>query len=124
MNCSCLRSGRSKSGITADSRRAQPGSLFVAVAGTKADGAAYVKDAVAKGAVAVVSGHPVDADVPVLSVTDPRLYLSLAASRFYGKQPEIMVAVTGTAERPPLRPSYGKSGLSRAMPQHRSARQV
>ncbi|QCM10579.1 UDP-N-acetylmuramoyl-L-alanyl-D-glutamate--2,6-diaminopimelate ligase [Agrobacterium tumefaciens] len=84
-------------GITADSRRAQPGSLFVAVAGTKADGAAYVKDAVAKGAVAVVSGHPVDADVPVLSVTDPRLYLSLAASRFYGKQPEIMVAVTGTA---------------------------
>ncbi len=84
-------------GITADSRRAQPGSLFVAVAGTKADGAAYVKDAVAKGAVAVVSGHPVDADVPVLSVTDPRLYLSLAASRFYGKQPETMVAVTGTA---------------------------
>ncbi|XHE12070.1 UDP-N-acetylmuramoyl-L-alanyl-D-glutamate--2,6-diaminopimelate ligase [Agrobacterium deltaense] len=84
-------------GITADSRRAQPGSLFVAVAGTKADGAAYVKDAVAKGAVAVVSGHPVDAGVPVLSVTDPRLYLSLAASRFYGKQPETMVAVTGTA---------------------------
>ncbi|TQN63400.1 UDP-N-acetylmuramoyl-L-alanyl-D-glutamate--2,6-diaminopimelate ligase [Agrobacterium tumefaciens] len=84
-------------GITADSRRAQPGSLFVAVAGTKADGATYVKDAVAKGAVVVVSGHPVDADVPVLSVTDPRLYLSLAASRFYGKQPETMVAVTGTA---------------------------
>ncbi|PZP47805.1 MAG: UDP-N-acetylmuramoyl-L-alanyl-D-glutamate--2,6-diaminopimelate ligase [Agrobacterium fabrum] len=84
-------------GITADSRKAAPGSLFVAVAGTRADGAAYVKDAVAKGAVAVVSGHPVDADVPVLSVTDPRLYLSLAASRFYGKQPETMVAVTGTA---------------------------
>jgi len=84
-------------GITADSRKAAPGSLFVAVSGTKADGATYVKDAVAKGAVAVVSGHPVDADVPVLSVTDPRLYLSLAASRFYGKQPETMVAVTGTA---------------------------
>ena len=84
-------------GITADSRKAAPGSLFVAVAGTKADGAAYVKDAVAKGAVAIVSGHAVDADVPVLSVTDPRLYLSLAASRFYGKQPETMVAVTGTA---------------------------
>lgn len=84
-------------GITADSRKAAPGSLFVAVAGTKADGAAYVKDAVAKGAVAVVSGHAVSADVPVLAVTDPRLYLSLAASRFYGKQPETMVAVTGTA---------------------------
>ncbi len=84
-------------GITADSRKAAPGSLFVAVAGTKADGASYVKDAVAKGAVAVVSGHAVSADVPVLAVTDPRLYLSLAASRFYGKQPETMVAVTGTA---------------------------
>ena len=84
-------------GITADSRKAAPGSLFVAVAGTRADGATYVKDAVAKGAVAVVSGHAVEADVPVLVVPDPRLYLSLAASRFYGKQPETMVAVTGTA---------------------------
>ncbi|MGG2476366.1 Mur ligase domain-containing protein, partial [Rhizobium sp. BR5] len=44
-------------GITADSRKAAPGGLFVAVSGTKADGATYVKDAVAKGAVAVVSGH-------------------------------------------------------------------
>lgn len=35
--------------------------------------------------------------MPVLAVTDPRLYLSLAAARFYGKQPETMVAVTGTA---------------------------
>ncbi|CUX39211.1 MULTISPECIES: UDP-N-acetylmuramoyl-L-alanyl-D-glutamate--2,6-diaminopimelate ligase [Agrobacterium] len=84
-------------GITADSRKAAPGSLFVAVAGTKADGATYVKDAVAKGAVAIVSGHAVEVDVPVLVVPDPRLYLSLAASRFYGKQPDIMVAVTGTA---------------------------
>ncbi|WCK01316.1 UDP-N-acetylmuramoyl-L-alanyl-D-glutamate--2,6-diaminopimelate ligase [Agrobacterium tumefaciens] len=84
-------------GITADSRKAAPGSLFVAVAGTKADGSTYVKDAVARGAVAVVSGHAVEAGVPVLVVSDPRLYLSLAASRFYGKQPYIMVAVTGTA---------------------------
>lgn len=84
-------------GITADSRNALPGSLFVAVAGTKADGSAYVADAVAKGAVAVVSSHAIDAGVPVLVVSDPRRFLSLAAARFYGKQPETMVAVTGTA---------------------------
>lgn len=84
-------------GITADSRKAAPGSLFVAVAGTKADGSTYVADAVAKGAVAVVSSHAIDAGVPVLVVSDPRRFLSLAAARFYGKQPETMVAVTGTA---------------------------
>ena len=84
-------------GITADSRKAAPGSLFVAVAGTKADGSTYVADAVAKGAVAVVSSHAIDASVPVLVVSDPRRFLSLAAARFYGKQPETMVAVTGTA---------------------------
>ena len=85
------------SGLTADSRKAGHGTLFVAVAGTKADGAAYVKDAVAKGAIAVVSGHAVEADVPVLVVADPRRYLALAAARFSGKQPETMVAITGTA---------------------------
>ncbi|MCI9864971.1 UDP-N-acetylmuramoyl-L-alanyl-D-glutamate--2,6-diaminopimelate ligase [Rhizobium skierniewicense] len=84
-------------GITADSRNAAPGSLFVAVAGTKADGSSYVADAVAKGAVAVVSSHAIDAGVPVLVVSDPRRFLALAAARFYGKQPETMVAVTGTA---------------------------
>lgn len=84
-------------GLTADSRKAGPGTLFVAVAGTKADGAAYVQDAVGKGAVAVVSSHAVDADVPVLVVSDPRRYLALAAAHLSGKQPEIMVAVTGTA---------------------------
>lgn len=84
-------------GITADSRKAAPGSLFVAVAGTRADGSTYVADAVAKGAVAVVSSHAIDAGVPVLVVSDPRRFLSLAAARFYGKQPETMVAVTGTA---------------------------
>lgn len=84
-------------GITADSRRVQPGSIFVAVAGNKADGSSYVQDAVAKGAVAIISGHDVSADVPVLVVSDPRRFLALAAARFYAKQPETMVAVTGTA---------------------------
>ena len=86
------------SGLTADSRAVEPGNLFVALAGTKADGVRYVGDAVARGAVAVVSGHPVEGvAVPVLTVSDPRRFLALAAARFFGAQPETMVAVTGTA---------------------------
>ncbi|MDS7597540.1 UDP-N-acetylmuramoyl-L-alanyl-D-glutamate--2,6-diaminopimelate ligase [Agrobacterium tumefaciens] len=84
-------------GITADSRKAGPATLFVALAGSKADGSAYIQDAISRGAVAVVSNHGVDAGVPVLTVADPRRYLALAASRFYGTQPQTMVAVTGTA---------------------------
>jgi UDP-N-acetylmuramoyl-L-alanyl-D-glutamate--2,6-diaminopimelate ligase len=83
--------------LTADSRKMEPGGLFVALAGSKADGAAFINDAVAKGASLILSGHPADAPVPVLAVSNPRRYLSLAAARFYGAQPQTMVAVTGTA---------------------------
>jgi UDP-N-acetylmuramyl-tripeptide synthetase len=84
-------------GLSADSRKVSPGALFVALSGSKADGAAYVADAVSKGAVAVVAGQAVDAPVPVLVVDNPRRLLALAAARFYGAQPATMVAVTGTA---------------------------
>jgi len=84
-------------GITSDSRRIKPGMLFVAVAGSKADGSAFVGDAAARGAVAAVAAHAVDAGIPVLAVPDPRRMLALAAARFFGRQPEVMVAVTGTA---------------------------
>ncbi|WP_137130226.1 UDP-N-acetylmuramoyl-L-alanyl-D-glutamate--2,6-diaminopimelate ligase [Rhizobium sp. FY34] len=84
-------------GLAADSRKISPGMLFVAIAGTKADGAAYVADAIARGAAAVVSAHPLEASVPVLTVAEPRRFLALAAARFYKAQPETIVAVTGTA---------------------------
>lgn len=86
-------------GIAADSRKVQPGNLFVALAGSKADGAAFVKDALERGAVAVVAGVPIElgAAVPVLTAAEPRRFLALAASRFFARQPETMVAVTGTA---------------------------
>jgi UDP-N-acetylmuramoyl-L-alanyl-D-glutamate--2,6-diaminopimelate ligase len=87
--------------ITADSRQAQPGALFVALSGTKADGARFIADAAAKGAVAVVAGEeaavPDALSVPVLRAKEPRLALALMAARFYGAQPETVVAVTGTS---------------------------
>lgn len=85
------------SGLSADSRKIEKGMLFVALAGTKADGAAYVADAVARGASAVVAGHALDASVPVVVVDNPRRFLALAAANFFGRQPATMVAVTGTA---------------------------
>jgi UDP-N-acetylmuramoyl-L-alanyl-D-glutamate--2,6-diaminopimelate ligase len=88
------------SGIASDSRRAEPGSLFFAVPGTRADGSTFAADAARRGAVAVVAGRRVslaDLPVPVLAVDDPRLALALAAARFFGRQPETMAAVTGTS---------------------------
>jgi UDP-N-acetylmuramoyl-L-alanyl-D-glutamate--2,6-diaminopimelate ligase len=86
-------------GIASDSRKVKPGDLFVALSGTKADGSAFIADAVSRGAAAVVvaAGASVDASVPVVAVREPRRFLALAAARFYGRQPETMVAVTGTA---------------------------
>ncbi len=87
-------------GIASDSRKVEPGFLFVAVPGTKTDGAAFATDAVARGAVAVVAARgALDAplDVPLMEVDEPRVALALAAARFFGKQPGTMVAVTGTS---------------------------
>jgi UDP-N-acetylmuramoyl-L-alanyl-D-glutamate--2,6-diaminopimelate ligase len=84
-------------GLSSDSRKVTPGTLFAALAGTKADGSAFIGDAAARGAVAAIASHPADAGIPVLAVSNPRRLLALAAARFYGAQPETMVAVTGTA---------------------------
>lgn len=85
------------SGLSADSRKIDKGMLFVALAGNKGDGAAYVADAVSRGAAAIVAGHPLEASVPVVVIDNPRRFLALAAANFYGRQPQTMVAVTGTA---------------------------
>ncbi|MDH6232469.1 UDP-N-acetylmuramoyl-L-alanyl-D-glutamate--2,6-diaminopimelate ligase [Mesorhizobium soli] len=87
-------------GVSSDSRRIKPGDIFVAVHGTKADGASYAADAVARGAAAIVAakGAAIGSHaVPVISVDDPRHALAMIAAQFAGRQPETMVAVTGTS---------------------------
>ncbi|MDB5511459.1 MAG: UDP-N-acetylmuramoyl-L-alanyl-D-glutamate--2,6-diaminopimelate ligase [Enterovirga sp.] len=88
-------------GLTADSRKAGPGVVFVAVPGVQADGLAFARDAAAKGAVAVVgeAGRPADlpAELPYVQVGNARRALSLAAARLHPAQPETVVAVTGTS---------------------------
>lgn len=86
-------------GITADSREVRPGFLFAALPGTKLDGAAFVKDAVRAGAVAILARSDVTPCPAVAWLPDenPRRALALIASRFFGRQPRIVAAVTGTS---------------------------
>ncbi len=87
-------------GITSDSRKVEPGFLFAALQGTKADGAAFANQAAAAGAVAIIAAPGTDiaqSGIPVLETADPRRALSLVAARYYEQQPGTMVAVTGTA---------------------------
>lgn len=85
-------------GVTADSRGVKKGSLFVAVPGRKYDGCAFIDDALAHGAVAVVApgGCTGSDQIPLIVVDNPRQALSQIAARFYGRQPDHIVAVTGT----------------------------
>ncbi|MFB2603235.1 Mur ligase domain-containing protein, partial [Rhizobium phaseoli] len=76
------------SGLSSDSRNVAPGNAFVAVAGTKADGAGFIADAAGRGAAVAIASQPVDASIPVLAVKEPRRFLSIAAARCYGRQPE------------------------------------
>jgi UDP-N-acetylmuramoyl-L-alanyl-D-glutamate--2,6-diaminopimelate ligase len=86
-------------GVAADSRKVRPGDLFVAVSGVKTDGLAFAAEAVAAGAVAIVAERPPASvpNVPFVQVPDARRALALAASRFFPRQPDTMVAVTGTS---------------------------
>ncbi|MEN0002076.1 MAG: Mur ligase domain-containing protein, partial [Pseudomonadota bacterium] len=88
------------SGVTADSRAVNPGDIFVAMSGTKTDGAKFADAAVAAGAVAVIAAPDAvlaDVPVPIIRHDDPRRALALIAASLAGLQPEIMLAVTGTA---------------------------
>ena len=86
--------------IAYDSRRVVPGALFVALKGLKADGGAFVDQALSRGAKAIVSesAQPDTVDVPWITVRDARLALALLAERFFNHPSRRMpvIGVTGT----------------------------
>jgi UDP-N-acetylmuramoyl-L-alanyl-D-glutamate--2,6-diaminopimelate ligase len=86
--------------VRSDSRVVRPGDLFVAIAGEKADGLAFVSEAVARGAVAVASDRPAPADFPVpwIRVPSPRRALARFATRLAGEPASklVLAGVTGT----------------------------
>ena len=84
-------------GVTADSRKVKPGFLFAALPGSKVDGKTFATKAVEAGAVAVIAAEDMpELGVPVIVTPDPRRVYALAARAFWGAQPPVVVAVTGT----------------------------
>ncbi|MBN2780498.1 MAG: UDP-N-acetylmuramoyl-L-alanyl-D-glutamate--2,6-diaminopimelate ligase [Candidatus Marinimicrobia bacterium] len=81
-----------------DSRKVAPGSLFVAIKGFHSDGHEYVRDAVARGAVACVVEHPVDCACPQVVVENTRIALAELSYRFYrtAEAPFALTGITGT----------------------------
>jgi len=91
-------------GLTADSRAVERGYLFAALPGLHTDGSRFIAEALARGAAAILmpqgGGHAVNGTpfngTPIVEDADPRRRLALIAARFFGAQPDIAVAVTGT----------------------------
>src|SRR5437762_137657 len=94
-------------GIAYDSRRVQPGDLFVCVRGLKSDGLDFLPDALRRGAAAALveapslEGRPAEAGalpVPALVVPSAREAMSVAAAAHYGYPSRSLglVGVTGT----------------------------
>ncbi|MBI1394081.1 MAG: UDP-N-acetylmuramoyl-L-alanyl-D-glutamate--2,6-diaminopimelate ligase [Alphaproteobacteria bacterium] len=92
------------SGLTADSRDVRPGTLFAALAGVAADGAAFIDEAIEAGATAVLTSAATAAGradlsargIAVVGVDDPRRALAFAAARLFAGRPAKVVGVTGT----------------------------
>lgn len=86
------------SGLTCDSRAVTPGTLFVALSGSRDDGRRYIPQALCQGAAAILCQPPPPEETSAITVDDPRLALALLAAQFYGHPAEDMtiVAITGT----------------------------
>ena len=92
-------------GLEVDSRDVRQGFLFAALPGSRNHGAEFAQYALRQGASAILTdpegavwisktcpGHAAE----ICVVNDPRQALAAASALFFGAQPEVMVAVTGT----------------------------
>src|SRR6266404_3364570 len=88
--------------VVCDSRKVQPRALFFALHGAKADGNAFIRDAVSRGAVAIASEDVPPATIPSsvawIRVAHARKALAITAANFFGHPAKALqlVAVTGT----------------------------
>ena len=88
--------------VTCDSRKVQPGALFFALHGAKADGNAFIRDAVSRGAAGIVSEDPVPQEIPSsvawIQAREARKALAVTAANFFEHPARALqlVAVTGT----------------------------
>jgi len=87
-------------GVSCDSRQVRPGQIFVAVRGTQTDGAAYIAEALKRGAAAVVAetAPTFRVEKPLVKVEDARVALARLAAELNGHPSRDLkvVGVTGT----------------------------
>lgn len=88
-------------GLASDSRAVKPGFLFAALQGTHSNGAEFIADAVKRGASAILARPELATRVRTLGVRfigdeNPRARLAHLAADYFGAQPDIVAAVTGT----------------------------
>ncbi|MDD8021472.1 MAG: UDP-N-acetylmuramoyl-L-alanyl-D-glutamate--2,6-diaminopimelate ligase [Acidobacteriota bacterium] len=87
-------------GLAYSSKMVEPGNVFVAIKGQRADGHNYLSEALSQGAAAVVSERPKPAtlNLPWIQVADSREALALMASNFYGHPGDRLktIGITGT----------------------------
>lgn len=87
--------------LSTDSRKVVPGALFAALQGARYDGGAFTGEALSSGASAILSaksppaGHL--ASIAWIEAKEPRQLLAHIAARFHGRQPKVVVGITGTS---------------------------
>jgi len=84
-------------GVTTDSRRVQPGDLFVALQGAKFDGHDYLNDVAQRGAVATLVSRDVESTLPLLRVADTQRALGLLGAHNRALFKHSVVAITGSS---------------------------
>ena len=89
---------------SADSRRfaqVEPGFLFAALPGSKADGRGFIAEACRQGRRRRAGRPPAPNRAPGIALWSPMrtlaAALALMAARFFARQPRIVAAVTGTS---------------------------
>ena len=87
------------SGISFDSRTLKKGDIFFAIKGKNDFGLKYIKEAIYRGAVAVIvdKNQKINSStIPIIKVANVRKSLSKACSLLYKNKPKSIIAVTGT----------------------------
>ena len=92
-------------GLAVDSRQVKDGYLFAALPGTRVHGGEFIQYALRMGAAAVLTdatgaelaeAELAASDAALVVVEDPRQALACTAALWFGAQPKVMAAVTGT----------------------------
>ena len=87
------------SGLSTNSKKVKKNYIFFAIKGNRHNGEKFIKEAISKGASAIVCSNSCKykaKNIPIIKTKDIRYSLSKIASNFYKLKPKNIIAVTGT----------------------------